>query len=118
MSWVDSSVVSSSASRVFASSLERPFFFCSRSRRYFSISFLAILGIRAVLVGISFDLLTTDIPRLRSEREMITEVFPSQMAFLTGVGGASFEQIGRFRALVTPRTGRRRSLRERRPELF
>src|SRR5450755_861694 len=52
MSCVASSLVSSSAFRVFARSAERLTFFSFKSRRYFSISFFGILTGFAVLVGI------------------------------------------------------------------
>src|SRR5437762_13681664 len=55
MSWVDSSVVSSSASRAFASSSDSSDFFCSRRRRYFSSSRFPRFGTRAVLVGMPFS---------------------------------------------------------------
>src|SRR2546425_11257780 len=52
MSCVASSVVSTSAFLVLASSDIRLLFFSSNSRRYFSSSFLGIFATRAALVGI------------------------------------------------------------------
>src|SRR5881227_2575298 len=53
MSCVASSLVSSSAVRVFARSAERLVFFSFSSRRNFSMSFLVILAGRAVDVGMA-----------------------------------------------------------------
>src|ERR1700730_8486237 len=83
MSLADSSVVSSSASRVLARSLEGPFFFSSRSRRYFSVSFFVILVTRAVLVGIPLISFVRKISRSPGfEREIITELFRPARPFL------------------------------------
>src|SRR5215467_9386613 len=57
MSCVDSSVVSSSAFFVLASSAIRPFFLSISRRRYFSSSLLGIRAARAVVLGIENALL-------------------------------------------------------------
>src|SRR4249920_466711 len=62
MSCVDSSVVSSSAFLVLASSLTRLLFLSRRSLRYFSSSFLGSLAARAVVLGIEISLLLLDVP--------------------------------------------------------
>src|SRR5262244_142080 len=79
MSCVDSSVVSSSAFLVLASSFTRLLFLSSRSRRYFSSSFLGSLAARAVVLGIEISLLLPSVPSdtgtSRMERGIIPEIF-------------------------------------------
>src|SRR6266496_5451721 len=113
MSCVDSSVVSSSALFVLASSAKRPLFFSWSNRRYFSSSFFGIRAARAVVLGIENALLLVSGAlsegggASRFERGMISELFRGEDGFLRAPGEARRAAFpGHFRAFRRPRSQR------------